>query len=105
MKAVNALSQESARIAAIETSDYVNAYILGGAAVTVTVPTGATVAAFSSTTNFFANWKTTATVPGANITNGTSSELNPSSRAVIAGGTFSVIAPAAGVLTIAFYNR
>ncbi len=85
---------------------YVNAYVLtGGAAATlVTVPTGARIAMFSSTNNFYANWLTTAATPVADITSGAAPELNPVSRDVTDYTTFSVIAPVTCVLTISYFS-
>ena len=85
---------------------FVNAYVLtGGAeATTVTVPTGARVAIFSSTNNFYVNWLTTSATPVADITNGSAPELNPEARDVQGYATFSVIAPVTCVLTISYFS-
>jgi hypothetical protein len=83
---------------------YVNAYVLAaGVATPVTIPTGARIAVFSSNTNFYVNWLTTAAVPSANITDGSAPELNPVARDVSRYSSFSVVSPDACVLTIAYF--
>lgn len=85
------------------TSDTINSVSLaGGVAESMSVPSGANFVIFSSTTDFYANYTTTATVPG-DITNGTASELNPTARYLKDVTTISIIAPQAGVVTMAFY--
>ena len=71
----------------------------------VTVPSGARFALFSCTGDFYANYTTTATVPGDTaISDATASELNPSMRFISGVTTISVIAPAICVLTVAFWR-
>lgn len=71
----------------------------------ITVPTGARFALFSATADFYANYTTTATVPGDTaISDATASELNPAMRFISGVTTISVIAPVATVLTIAFWR-
>ncbi len=83
---------------------YVNANSLAASvAESQTVPTGARWVLFSAACNFYANPTTTATVPG-DVTNGSASELNPSSWYVADVATISVIAPTACVITFAFYK-
>ena len=70
----------------------------------ITVPTGARFALFSATGDFYANYTTTATVPGDTaIADATASELNPAMRWVSGVTTISVIAPATCVVTISFW--
>lgn len=84
-------------------SEYVNSYLLtAGVARSVTVPAGATRALFSCTTNFYAVNGGTATAP-ADVTDGTAAELNPAGWVVDGGDVISVLAPADGVLTVAYY--
>lgn len=105
MISLNFLSTESRRALEYMPSDTINAYVLvANTAQTVTVPTGATIAAFSANGNFYVNWTTTATVPAANVTSGLASELNPTTRRTLGGTTFSIIAPIATIVTIAYYN-
>ena len=73
-----------------------------------TVPTLNAVIArcviFSSNVDFFVNCYTTATVPG-DVTDGTASELNPSSYQLLNDvATISVISASAGIVTAAFYS-
>ena len=88
---------------ALKPSNCVNAVSLAAStAESITVPTGATTVMFKSTGDFYANFTTTATIPG-DTTNGTASELNPY-ICDIEGMTISVIAPAACVVTAAFWK-
>lgn len=70
----------------------------------ITPPTGAKYVIFSATGDVFVNPYATATVPG-DVTDGTASELNPSGYQFNPNElpTFSVISPAACVITAAFY--
>lgn len=75
-----------------------------------TIPTGASVAIFSCTGNFYAlSNGQTAAVPGAtNVafpSPNTNPELNPAVWDVTAGNVLSVIAPANCTLTVAFYRN
>lgn len=71
---------------------------------TVTIPTGATKVIFSANGDFYVNPNSgTAAVPG-DVTDGSASEMNPAGYADLTpGGTFGIIAPAATVVTLAFY--
>lgn len=71
---------------------------------THTLPTHANVVNFSATGNFYVNFTTTATVPAADVTDGTGSCLNPGVRDVSQITSFSIIAPAAIVVTMEFYS-
>lgn len=105
MKSLNHMSTDARRALEFNSSDYVNAKVLvANTAQTETVPAAATVVCFSATGNFYVNWSTTAAVPAVSVTDGTSAELNPSTRRVVGGSTFSIIAPAATVVTIVYYN-
>lgn len=85
-------------------SDYVNVYsITAGGTATVTVPTGATIASFSATGNFFVNFNGT-TASGAAKTDGTGDELNPTTRLIKPLTSFTMYATAATVVSVAFYN-
>lgn len=84
-------------------SGYVNSYLLGaGVARSITVPAGVTKVLFSCTTNFVA---VNGAVAGAfgDVVNGTAAELNPTGWIVDAGDVLSVLAPAAGFITLAYY--
>lgn len=69
-----------------------------------TVPTSARFVIFSSTCNFYANAVTTAAVPGADVTNGSASELNPAAWFIEGVTTISLIAANACTITMAFYK-
>jgi hypothetical protein len=87
-------------------SQWVNAQVLAaGVAETVTVPTGAKVVVFSGNNDFYVNFSGgTAAVPGADVSDGTAAELNPSVRYVYTQGTFSVISPYACIITLSYYK-
>lgn len=97
---------ETARANVFTPSDTTNAYVLAAnVAQTVTVPATASVAAFASTGNFFADFSgATAAVPAVSITNGTAPSLNPTVRIVDGIATFSIIAPANTTVVVAFYE-
>jgi hypothetical protein len=83
---------------------FVNAYVMAaGVAQGVTIPTGVRVAIFSSTMNFYVNWLAAATVPVANVNDGSGPELNPTARDVTGYASFSMIAPADCVVTVAYF--
>lgn len=89
-------------------SEYVNSVSLAAStAETIPVPADAMYVLFSATCNFYANYSTTATVPG-DVTNGSASELNPSQRRLSLGSTriaaISVISPTTCVITASFYR-
>jgi hypothetical protein len=85
---------------------YVNAYVLtgGSAATTINVPTGARVALFNSTGNFYVNWLASASVPSTSITDGSGPELNPIARDISGYGSFSLVAPSDCIVTIAYFS-
>ncbi len=81
-----------------------NLVLASGTAKTVTVPEGAGFAVFSATGTFYARFDGgAAAAPGADITNGTGSEVNPTARSVAGLPAFSVVAPAACVVAVAWY--
>lgn len=74
-----------------------------------TIPTGATVAVFSSLVDIYVLTNgQTAAVPAATSTSfpspNTVPELNPTVLSVTAGNVLSVISPSAGNCTISFYR-
>lgn len=82
-----------------------NISLAANVAKSVSVPTGARFALFRPTADFYARWDgSAATVPAADITDGTSSILNPEGVEVVGLTTFSVISPYACNLQIAFYS-
>ena len=89
-------------------SEYVQSVSLAAStAELIPVPATAQFVLFSATCNFYANYSTTATVPG-DVTNGSASELNPTQRVLMLGSTriaaISVISAAACVITASFYK-
>ena len=85
--------------------DYVDARVLeANVAETHNVPTGAVYCVFSATDNFYVNFTTTATVPGADVTTGVGSFLNPGTMKIQGLTSFSLISPTAAVVTMAFFK-
>lgn len=85
---------------------YVNARVLAAnTAESFTVPTGAQFVSFASNCDFYANYTTTASVPGSDITDGSANELNPLVRIVDGAVTsISVITAATScIITTSFY--
>ncbi len=78
--------------------------LAAGVAETHTIPTGATYVLFSTTSNFYVAYSGTATVPSADITNGSGPELNPVLRSVSGLASISIISPATCIVTMAFYK-
>jgi hypothetical protein len=75
---------------------YVDNIVLAGVAKTVTVPPNAARVIFGTTaTPFYLRVGGTAAAPGADVTDGTGSAINPSDRLVTGGSTFSLFAAAA----------
>jgi hypothetical protein len=85
---------------------YVDNYVLSaGVAKTVNIPATATYAFFASNGDFYTRNVGTAAVPASDVTDGTGSELNPTDRYFGKGQTsFSLISPAATIVTIAWYR-
>lgn len=75
-----------------------------GVSKAVTVPAEARVVLFSATGNFWLSADSTPAVPAADILDGTAPELNPSGRAVRAGQTLGLVAPAACTVSLSFYG-
>jgi hypothetical protein len=91
---------------ALDAPDYVNHYSLtANTAKAVTVPANATIAYFACTNPFYASYTGTAVVPGADVTNGTGNELNPTVRNVRGVTTVSVISAVDSKFTVAFYRE
>lgn len=85
-------------------SKYVNAYVLSDTAKTITIPTGAKFVMFSCVSDFYINFAGTAVIPVSDVTDGSASELNPTVRGVDGYTSFSAIASASCVLTVAYYK-
>jgi hypothetical protein len=104
MKPVSFSDIQTQRSTHIEPSSYVNVYAFAPADIKViNVPADASVVAFSSTGNFFVNFNGYI-ASGGGKTDGTGDELNPTTRYVDKISTFSVYAPAALTLSVAFYG-
>jgi len=97
---------------ALRASTYIDSRVLAAnTAETATVPTDsltglkASYVVFSSTCSFFTNFRGTATVPSADITDGSSSELNPTVR-YLAGTitSISIIADSACTVTLMYFK-
>ncbi len=85
---------------------YVDARVLAASvAESQVVPAGSTWVLFSANCTFYAKANAAATVPGADTTNGSSSELNPAAWRITTGViSISVISPTACVITMSFYS-
>jgi hypothetical protein len=84
-------------------SDYVNVYVPGGSATSITVPAGYTNVSFASTGDFAVNFNGgTASYSGA--TDGTGSEINPTTRYIAGKSTLSIFAAAGITISAAFYS-
>lgn len=91
-------------LACLPPSDSVMARSLSAnTAESITVPSGARYVVFACGADFYANYTTTATVPG-DTTDGSASELNPTMRDVNGKTTISVISASNTVITAAFYG-
>ena len=85
-------------------SDFINSRSLAANTVEAsTVPALAGKVFFGATGNFYALNNGTAAVPG-DVTDGSASELNPACWMVAPGDIISLIAPAACVVTLAYYR-
>lgn len=72
----------------------------------ITPPAGSRYVVLSANVDLFVNCYTTATVPAADVTDGTASELNPAGYEFNTNElpTISVISASAGIVTAAFYS-
>ena len=84
---------------------YVDDYVMAaGTPQTVTIPTGANYVRFGNTGTFYARWDGTASaVPGANVTGGSGSEVNPDYSYIQGKTSFSIVAPAICVISCSYY--
>ena len=81
-----------------------NLVMTGSAMKTVTVPTGANIAIFSATGNFYCRFDAAVAVPAADIVDGTAGELNPVARVARRVTSINMISATDIIVTIAFYN-
>lgn len=85
-------------------TDTINSLSLGaGVAESMTVPTGAYFVNMSANADFFARTSGTAAV-ATDLTNGTGSALNPTTRRVTPGDVISVISASACLVTFEFFG-
>ena len=96
---------------AIVQSDYIDARVLGAAsAESHTVPTGYNFVMFNCVTaaglaaTFWADFDGTAAIPSSDVTDGTTCEANPRIRYVGGVTTISLIAPAACIVIMSWYE-
>ena len=90
---------------AIRQSDVIyNVVLAASVEKTVTVPSGANIAIFASTGNFYCRFNATVAVPVADVVTGLAGEINPTSRVVTGVSTVHVVAPADCILSISFYK-
>lgn len=81
-----------------------NRVLAANVAETVTVPAGACRVVFgTSALPFYVRTGGAATVPAADITDGTGMAISPADRLVTGGATFSVIAPATTILSFEWF--
>ena len=107
MPVTQALETSPASDFVLRAPDYIDARVLAAnTAEQHTIPADARVVIFSLTGDFFAKYGTnpTATVPAADITDGTGSELNPTARYVRPGEKISLIASDTVTITMAFFR-
>ncbi len=110
MRKLNQITDANGRpvSGALLVSDKIDARVLAAAtAESATIPAGAKYVRLSSTAPFYANFSTTAAIPAADITNGSSSILIPSAALfeIPAGATaISLIAAAIGVITLEWFE-
>lgn len=85
---------------------YVDARVLAaGVSETHTVPTGQKRVLFSATCDFYAKPGASAAVPAADVTDGTSAELNPATWTVEDMTQFTIISSSVCVVTLSFYKK
>ena len=84
---------------------YINVYVLvANTNKTVTVPAGAKFCIISANSDIWVRVGGAASVPAADITNGTGSELNPAIRYIGDASTIGVISESGAKLSIMFYE-
>ncbi len=92
-----------------EASDFINKKTLAAnVAERDTIPSGADIVLFSSTSSFYALAGTSGVTAaiGTDVSDGTASELNPAAYVVQTGVThISIISPAVCDVTLSYYRR
>lgn len=104
-KLYHAIDGNDERTDAVPPASHIDARVLAAnTAESHTVPAGSRIVVFSSTSDFYVNYTTTAAIPAADITNGSAPELNPSARILPSSvTTLSLISPTSCTVTMAFY--
>jgi hypothetical protein len=92
---------------ALRAPAYIQVRVLAAStAESITVPTNAAFVAFSANCDFYVSYDSdTAVVPGADVDDGTSNEMNPTVRYVPGLTSLSVISASACILTASFYRQ
>lgn len=86
--------------------DYVDARVLAASVnEDHTVPADAKYVIFSAEADFYAKKGGTATIPGADVTDGTASELNPAGYDIEGVTTIGLISGVGQTITMAFYRN
>ena len=91
----------------INPSDYIDMAVLAASVKEdFTVPTDAKMVLFSATGDFYCDIGSaaSASIPAADVTDGSAPEINPVARGVVAGETISLIAPTSCRVMMAFYR-
>lgn len=81
-----------------------NRVLAAGVAETVTVPTACDFMIFGANGIFYLRSGGAAAVPGADVTDGSGVAVSPSARRVTPAATFSIIAPAATIVSMECYT-
>ncbi|WP_028995843.1 hypothetical protein [Azonexus hydrophilus] len=90
---------------AIPFSDHIDVQALDArVAKTVTIPADARFVIFSSTGDFYCRVDGEASLPMADVVDGTGSELNPTIRYIIGVATVSLISPVKCIVTMTYYK-
>ncbi|WP_029008336.1 hypothetical protein [Azospirillum halopraeferens] len=92
-------------VPAVDPSSHRLAVVLtAGGSRTVAVPAGARFVLINATGPLWVQYGAAATVPAADITNGTAPELNPAARWIEGITTLGLAAPGACAASLAFYR-
>ena len=101
------LNLSGAPVVGISYPQWTDAIVLvANTAQTYTFPAEANYILFSASigVDFYVNYTTTATVPGASTTTGLASELNPTLRNIAGLTSISIISATAGKVTVSLYK-
>ena len=106
MRSLTALDDAMGRPSlAIISSDTVLAIVLtAGTSKQIPVPAGARIVLFSPTAPYWARIGGVASVPAADVLDGSAAELNPVAREVRGGGVIGLAAATAATVSLSFYG-